>query len=150
MDPGISRTRPSPQDRTSPVLPVSSPVPQSLRPQSTMPKPSAKRSKNKRDDRSDSENSDDECLHFFVPGEKIDGEVLASFLFNYIDKTPRIRTCQHPTVRHSSRIPYFCSSFLGQKPDGLQCHRPEGPEYREILPVPANALHSHTCLDQPP
>ncbi|KEF59764.1 uncharacterized protein A1O9_04612, partial [Exophiala aquamarina CBS 119918] len=63
-----------------------------------MPKGPTKRPKVKRNDRSDSETSDeDEPRHFFVPGERINSEVLSFFLFNYVDKRPKIRPCPHPT-----------------------------------------------------
>jgi len=70
-----------------------------------MPKGPAKRPKVKRNDLSDSESSDeDEPRHFFVPGERINSEVLSFFLFNYVDKRPKIRPCPHPTVRKSRRV----------------------------------------------
>lgn len=91
-----------PPQRTSPVLLASSPV--TLSHTITMPKQPSKKSK-KRNDFSDSDSSDvDEPMHFFVPGERINPDVLSLFLFTYIDKTSRIRPCPHPTVRNPSRI----------------------------------------------
>jgi hypothetical protein len=109
LDQGISRARPPPRRRELPPCFLSSaqlpcyPVP--LSHTNTMPKqPSSKKSK-KRTEVSDSESSDeDEPIHFFIPGERINPDVLSLFLFTYIDKTSRIRPCPHPTVRKPSRI----------------------------------------------
>jgi len=54
----------------------------------------------KRDDKSDSDNSDDDLqVHFFIPGEKIDTEVLVYYITKYVDSTARITSSRHPTVR---------------------------------------------------
>jgi hypothetical protein len=93
-----------PPQRTSPVLLASSPV--TLSHTNTMPKqPSNSKKQKKRNDFDDSDSSeDDEPMHFFVPGERINPDVLSLFLFTYVDKTSRIRPCPHPTVRNPSRI----------------------------------------------
>jgi hypothetical protein len=65
-----------------------------------MSRQSTKNKKKKRDVDSDSSGSDDDVmLHFFVPGERINVEVLGFYLFTYIDKTPKVKTSQHPNVR---------------------------------------------------
>ena len=55
----------------------------------------------KRDDKSDSEDSDDDLqpIHFFVPGENINVEVLVEYIKQYVDSSARITSSHHPTVR---------------------------------------------------
>lgn len=57
--------------------------------------------KQKRDDASDSEDSDDDLqpIHFFVPGENINAAVLVEYITQYVDRTAKITSSHHPTVR---------------------------------------------------
>lgn len=79
------------------------------------PRLASKKSK-KGSDFSDSDSSSvDEPVHFFIPEERINPDVLSHFLFTYIDETSRIRPCPHPTVRNPSRI-LFILIILRTKP----------------------------------
>jgi len=57
-----------------------------------------KRPQGRRKD-ADTSDDDDEPVHFFVPGETIDVEVLAMYLLEFIDPTARIRPGPHPADR---------------------------------------------------
>lgn len=74
-----------------------------------MPKQSSKSSgkRQKRDEEDESDGSDDDIqpIHFFVPGENINAAVLVEYINRYVDRTAKITSAQHPTVRHpSSRL----------------------------------------------
>ncbi|EXJ58464.1 hypothetical protein A1O7_05889 [Cladophialophora yegresii CBS 114405] len=70
-----------------------------------MPKQSSKSGKRqKRDDDNDSDESADDDIqpiHFFVPGENINAAVLVEYINRYVDRTAKITSAQHPTVRLS-------------------------------------------------
>ncbi|EXJ80825.1 hypothetical protein A1O3_07109 [Capronia epimyces CBS 606.96] len=57
--------------------------------------------KQKRDDDSTSEDLDDDLqpIHFFVPGENINAAVLVEYITQYVDRTAKITSSHHPTVR---------------------------------------------------
>ncbi|KAK5037618.1 hypothetical protein LTR13_004777 [Exophiala sideris] len=58
----------------------------------------------KRDERSDSDSEDDlQPIHFFVPGEGINAAVLVEYITQYVDRTAKITSSHHPTVRSKSR-----------------------------------------------
>lgn len=58
--------------------------------------------KQKRDDQSDTDSSveDLQPIHFFVPGENINAAVLVDYITQYVDRTAKITSSHHPTVRH--------------------------------------------------
>jgi hypothetical protein len=56
----------------------------------------------KRDEDNDSDESSDndiQPIHFFVPGENINAAVLVEYINRYVDRTAKITSAQHPTVR---------------------------------------------------
>lgn len=56
--------------------------------------------KQKRGEPSDSDTDDDlQPIHFFVPGENINAAVLVDYITQYVDRTARITSAHHPTVR---------------------------------------------------
>lgn len=56
--------------------------------------------KQKRDEISESESDDDlQPIHFFVPGENINAAVLVEYVTQYVDRTAKITSSHHPTVR---------------------------------------------------
>jgi hypothetical protein len=66
-----------------------------------MPKPVSQSSKKqKREELSDSEDDEDDLqpIHFFVPGENINAEVLVEYITLYVDRTAKITSSHHPTV----------------------------------------------------
>jgi hypothetical protein len=73
-----------------------------------MSKQSSKSSKKqKREDHSESDSNDDDSLqpiHFFVPGENINAAVLVDYITQYVDKTAKITSSHHPTVRITDPI----------------------------------------------
>ncbi|KAK5056069.1 hypothetical protein LTR84_012620 [Exophiala bonariae] len=78
-----------------------------------MSRQSTKNKKKKRDVDSDSSGSDDDVmLHFFVPGERINVEVLGFYLFTYIDKTPKVKTSQHPNDKNRTGFTVTARSGL--------------------------------------
>ncbi|EXJ90382.1 hypothetical protein A1O1_03483 [Capronia coronata CBS 617.96] len=55
--------------------------------------------KQKRDEPSDSDESEEELqsIHFFIPGEGINAEVLVEYIIQYVDRTAKITSSHHPT-----------------------------------------------------
>ncbi len=66
-----------------------------------MSKQSSKSSKKqKREEQSESDSDDDlQPIHFFVPGENINAAVLVDYITQYVDRTAKITSSHHPTVR---------------------------------------------------
>ena len=63
------------------------------------PQKSSKRQKNDDGNDSDSNSDNDISVHFFVPGEKINAAVLVEYITRHVDRTAKITSAQHPTVR---------------------------------------------------
>jgi len=59
----------------------------------------------KRDEKSDSDTEDDlQPVHFFIPGGGMNAAVVVEYITQYVDRTAKITSSHHPTVRSKSRI----------------------------------------------
>ncbi|KAJ4523163.1 hypothetical protein HRR78_000656 [Exophiala dermatitidis] len=100
---------------------------------------SSKKQKREVDSGSDDSDDDLQPIHFFVPGENINAAVLVEYVTQYVDRTAKITSSHHPTVRTvwGYENEEKTDGGLGQNADRFQCPGKEDPQFCEPETLPS-------------
>ncbi|KAJ4687503.1 hypothetical protein HRR95_001686 [Exophiala dermatitidis] len=108
---------------------------------------SSKKQKREVDSGSDDSDDDLQPIHFFVPGENINAAVLVEYVTQYVDRTAKITSSHHPTVRTvwGYENEEKTDGGLGQNADRFQCPGKEDPQFWKFRKNPYRYSDSDTA-----